>query len=83
MKLILKYTWRYKKYLLLSVLGVLGFVCIQMGLPTLLKYVINDALMGENRILLLQLVLIMLGVVIVGISVKYVCHMQTAVLRQM
>ncbi|MBC8586787.1 ABC transporter ATP-binding protein [Paratissierella segnis] len=68
MKLILKYTWRYKKYLLLSVLGVLGFVCIQMGLPTLLKYVINDALMGENRILLLQLVLIMLGVVIVGIS---------------
>lgn len=67
MKLILKYTWRYKKYLLLSILGVLGFVCIQMGLPTLLKYVINDALIGENRTLLIQLVLVMLGIVIIGI----------------
>lgn len=68
MKLILKYVWRYKAYLLLSLLGVAGFVVIQMGVPTLLKYIINDSLIGGNHDLLWQIALLMFGIVIVGIA---------------
>lgn len=68
MKLILRYTWRYKAYLLLSLLGVAGFVLIQMGVPTLLKYIINDALIGDNQGLLVQITLLMLVVMLVGIA---------------
>jgi len=66
MKLILKYTWRYRKYLLLSLLGVAGFVLIQMGVPTLLKYIINDSLMTGNSSRLLSLALLMLAVILAG-----------------
>lgn len=66
MKLILKYTWRYRRYLILSVLGVAGFVLIQMGLPTLLKYIINDALIGENVDLLWKIVGLMTLIIFVG-----------------
>lgn len=68
MKLILSYIWRYKRYLLLSLLGVFGFVLIQMGVPTLLKYIINDALINENSKLLLEIVGLMFIIVIVGIA---------------
>lgn len=68
MKLILKYTWRYKKYLLLSLLGVGGFVAIQIGVPTILKYVINDALLLNQPELLKQLVVLMIAVMVVGIG---------------
>lgn len=68
MKLILKYTWRYRKYLLLSLLGVAGFVLIQMGVPTLLKYIINDALLGEQPERLWQLGLLMFAIIIVGMG---------------
>ncbi len=66
MKLILKYTWRYRKYLLLSLLGVLGFVLIQMGVPTLLKHIINDSLMKGNSSLLWSLVLLMFVIILAG-----------------
>lgn len=68
MKLILKYTWRYKKYLLLSFLGVGGFVAIQMGVPTILKYVINDALLLNQPELLKHLVTLMIVVMVTGIG---------------
>lgn len=67
MKLILGYILRYKKYLLMSLLGVFGFVFIQMGIPTLLKYVINDALIEKDSALLVKLVLAMLVIVVLGI----------------
>ncbi len=66
MKLILNYTWRYKRYLLLSLLGVGGFVAIQIGIPTILKYVINDALLLNQPMLLKQLVLLMAAVTTIG-----------------
>lgn len=68
MKLILNYTWRYRKYLLLSLLGVAGFVLIQMGVPTLLKYIINDALLGDQPERLGQIALLMLGIILVGVG---------------
>ena len=66
MKLIVKYVWRYKHYLLLSLLGVAGFVLIQMGVPTLLKRIINDALIGEQPELLWQISLLIAGIMVVG-----------------
>lgn len=68
MKLILKYTWRYRRYLILSVLGVAGFVLIQMGLPTLLKYIINDALIGQNVDMLWRIVGLMVCIIIIGMA---------------
>lgn len=68
MKLILHYTWRYKRYLLLSMLGVAGFVLIQMGVPTLLGRIINDALLQEDAGLLVQLALLMLVITVVGVA---------------
>lgn len=68
MKLILKYVWRYRKYLPLSMLGVAGFVIIQMGVPTLLGYIINDALIGGQPDKLWQLAGLMLGIVILGMG---------------
>ncbi len=67
MKLIFKYTWRYKRYLLLSMMGVAGFVLIQMGMPTLLKYIVNDALMGDKPERLGRIALLMLAIVLAGI----------------
>lgn len=72
MKLILKYVWKYKLYLLLSLLGVAGFVLIQMGLPTILKYIINDALIGNKPEILKNLVGLMFVVIIIG-AVCQIC----------
>ncbi|WP_099205723.1 ABC transporter ATP-binding protein [Scatolibacter rhodanostii] len=68
MKLILKYTWRYKQYLLLSLLGVGGFVLIQMGMPTLLKDIINESLIAHQPERLYQIVPLMLGVIVIGMA---------------
>ena len=66
MKLILKYVWQYKQYLLLSLLGVAGFVLIQMGVPTLLKRIINEALIGEQPDVLLQISLLIVAIMVIG-----------------
>ncbi|MFV0352229.1 MAG: ABC transporter ATP-binding protein [Oscillospiraceae bacterium] len=68
MKLMMRYIWRYKKYLLLSLLGVAGFVAIQMGVPTLLKHIINDALLGENPQVLWQIVIAMFVIMVLGVG---------------
>ncbi len=68
MKLILKYTWRYKQYLLLSLLGVGGFVLIQMGVPTLLSHIINEALILNQPARLYQIIPLMLGIILVGMA---------------
>lgn len=68
MKLILHYTLRYKRYLLLSLLGVGGFVLIQMGVPTLLKYVINDVLLGEQPERLWDIAMLMLAAMMAGMA---------------
>ena len=68
MKLILRYTLRYKGYLLLSLLGVGGFVIIQMGVPTLLKYVVNDGLLGDQPDRIWQIGLLMLAVMVAGMG---------------
>lgn len=68
MKLILRYTLRYKRFLLLSLLGVGGFVLIQLGIPTILKYILNDAVLNANQSLLYSLVLLMAAMMLVGFA---------------
>lgn len=46
MKLMLKYTLRYKKLLILNLICVLGFALIELGLPTMLGVMIDQ---GINR----------------------------------
>lgn len=67
MKLMLRYTWRYKRYLVFSLLGALSFILIQLGMPTLLKHVLNDALPNNNKELLIKIVIMMSVVAAVGI----------------
>lgn len=68
MRFILRYTWRYKAYLLLSLLGVGGFILIQMGVPTILRFIINDSLIPSNYGLLGPLCLLMFAILVVGVG---------------
>ena len=48
MKLILHYMLRYKRYLLLNLLGVCSFALVELGIPTLIARMINGGVMtGE------------------------------------
>lgn len=68
MGLMVRYVLRYKKFLLLNLVGVASFVGIQIGIPTLLKYIVNDSLMVGNVEVLKQLVIAMLVIAIVGLA---------------
>ena len=47
MKLILHYMLRYKRYLLLNLLGVCSFALVELGIPTLIARMINGGVMGD------------------------------------
>lgn len=66
MKLMMRYIWRHKKYLIFSLLGTFAFVLIQLGMPTLLQYVLNDALPNNNKNMLFVIVGAMAVVAVVG-----------------
>ena len=47
MKLMLRYTLRYKKLLLFDFISVFGFILIELGLPTILAMMIDKGI-GNN-----------------------------------
>ena len=44
MKLILKYLKNYKGFILLNLLGVLGFALVELGIPTIMADVIDKGI---------------------------------------
>lgn len=67
MKLMWHYTMRYKKLLLFDFLCVFGFILIELGLPTILAQMIDQALPQKDGNMVNQLGLLMLLVVIIGV----------------
>lgn len=66
----MNYIWRYiKKYpglLALDVFGSLFFVLVNLGLPTVLSIMIDQAIIPGDQSLLFTLAMVMLGVIILG-----------------
>lgn len=66
MRLIIHYIWKNKKFLIFNILGVAGFVLIQIGIPTILQRILVDALPNHYEGKLQQLVLFMVLFSVVG-----------------
>lgn len=70
MKLMWHYTMRYKKLLLFDFLCVFGFILIELGLPTILARMIDQAIPNGNGSMVNQLGLLMLIVVMIGVAMN-------------
>lgn len=67
MKLMWRYLMRYKKWLLLDFLCVFGFILIELGLPTILAKMIDEAIPSGDKTLVYKFGLVMVGIVLLGI----------------
>lgn len=66
MRFIWQYLRKYPKLLTLNIIGALGMVFINLGLPTLLAQMIDNAIIPRNYSLIWRYALIMLLLVIFG-----------------
>ena len=64
MNLILTYLKRYKRFILLNLLGVLGFALVELGIPTIMANVIDKGI-AYNDISYIK----KMGIIIVAISI--------------
>lgn len=68
MKLILEYLKRYKFWFVLNVISVFGFALVELGIPTIISYMIDQGVMNEDKGFLMKM-----GVLTAVISVIGVC----------
>ena len=66
MKFIWQYLRKYPKLLAINIIGALGFVLINLGLPTLLAQMIDNAIIPGNRSLIWRYAIFMLLLTIFG-----------------
>ncbi|MDT2571058.1 ABC transporter ATP-binding protein [Enterococcus raffinosus] len=67
MKLMLRYTLRYKKLLLFDFISVFGFILIELGLPTILAMMIDKGIGNNDFTYVQKMGLIMIAITVVGI----------------
>ena len=67
MKLMWRYTMRYKKLLFLDFICVFGFILIELGLPTLLARMIDKGIKNDDFGYVKQQALLMIVITIVGV----------------
>ncbi|MCJ1981194.1 ABC transporter ATP-binding protein [Lactococcus piscium] len=67
MALTLKYLLRYKRFLLLNLIGAFGFIVIELGIPTLLAQGISNNFDGKNPAYMTTLAVKMLICAVVGL----------------
>lgn len=67
MGLIWNYVIRYKKTLLLNIIGSFGFIFVELGLPTMLARLINGVVTDTGRDQIVQILMIMIGLAFVGL----------------
>lgn len=67
MKLMLRYTLRYKKLLLFDFISVFGFILIELGLPTILAMMIDKGIGNSDFTYVQKMGLIMIAITVVGI----------------
>lgn len=66
MKLILKYLKRYKLYVFLNILGVLGFATSELGIPTIVSNMIDKGIAVNNKGYIYKLGVLILVVAVIG-----------------
>ena len=66
MKLILKYLKNYKGFILLNLLGVLGFALVELGIPTIMADVIDKGIAYNDLDYIKKMGLIIVTISIVG-----------------
>ncbi|MFC4772072.1 ABC transporter ATP-binding protein [Enterococcus hermanniensis] len=75
MKLMLRYTWRYKKLLLFDFISVFGFILIELGLPTILAMMIDKGIGNNDFSYIQKMGLVMIAITVIGvvmsISLRY------------
>lgn len=67
MKLMLRYTWRYKKLLFFNFISVFGFILIELGLPTILAMMIDKGIGNNDFSYVQRMGMLMIAITIVGI----------------
>lgn len=70
MKLMWRYTMRYKKLLFFDFLGVFGFILIELGLPTLLAQMIDRGVLTNDTAFIKRQGLLMIAITVVGIALN-------------
>lgn len=66
MKLMLKYLKRYPKLILLNIIGILSFVIVQLGIPTIMAWIIDNGIANGDIRYVKNMGIIMLIVSIIG-----------------
>lgn len=67
MKLMLRYTLRYKKLLLFDFISVFGFILIELGLPTILAMMIDKGIGNSDFTYVQKMGIVMIAITVVGI----------------
>lgn len=67
MKLMLRYTLRYKKLLLLDFISVFGFILIELGLPTILAMMIDKGIVNNDFDYVRKMGIVMIVITVIGI----------------
>lgn len=67
MKLMLRYTLRYKKLLLFDFISVFGFILIELGLPTILAMMIDKGIGNNDFNYVQKMGVLMIAITVVGI----------------
>ncbi|WEV60106.1 ABC transporter ATP-binding protein [Streptococcaceae bacterium ESL0729] len=70
MKLMWKYTIKNKKLLFMNLICVLGFILIELGLPTILAWMIDSGIPGQDKPYIYKMGWLMLGIIVVGVSLN-------------
>ena len=67
MKLIFQYIKKYKKYIIINFFAVMGFILIEIGIPTILATGINNKFMNNDTNYIIKMSLYMLLIAIAGL----------------
>lgn len=66
-KLILEYLKRYKLWFVLNVISVFGFALVELGIPTIISYMIDQGVMNEDEGFLLKMGALTAVISIIGV----------------
>lgn len=66
MRLMLHYLKRYKIYVFLNILAVLGFAAAELGIPTIVSQMIDNGIILNDKLYIYKMGIAILGVAILG-----------------
>ena len=70
-KLILEYLKRYKFWFVLNVISVFGFALVELGIPTIISYMIDQGVMNEDKGFLMKMGVLTAVISVIGVSAPF------------